>query len=32
MTPLVEPNVEAVNRSICSTIDVAEEEAGDEEE
>ncbi len=32
MTPLVEPNVEAVSRSICSTIDVAEEAVGDEEE
>jgi trigger factor len=32
MTPLVEPDVEAVNRSICSTIDVTEEEASDEEE
>lgn len=32
MTPLVEPNVEAVNRSICSTMDVAEEEDVDEEE
>lgn len=32
MTPLVEPDVEAVNRSICSTIDAAEEEDVDDDE
>jgi trigger factor len=32
MTPLVEPDVEAVNRSICSTIDAAAEEDVDDEE